>query len=104
MMLTRLTPVATLTDTRQQSATTSFSTQIVTFSWHLCNRRDARVESHTHAKGMIVRKKLPAKSNRFVLNETENTYRLFSTESAIALFSGTAKMSGNRGFRELLLA
>jgi len=29
-MLTRLTPVATLIDTKQQSATTSFSTQIVT--------------------------------------------------------------------------
>jgi len=53
---------------------------------------------------MIVRKKLPAKPNRFVLNETENTYRLFSIESALALFSGTAKMSRNRGFRELLLA
>jgi len=38
------------------------------------------------------------------LNETENTYRLFSTESALALFSGTAKMSRNRGFREPLLA
>jgi len=36
LMLTRLTPVATLIDTKQQSATTSFSTQIVTFSWHLC--------------------------------------------------------------------
>jgi len=45
-MLTRLTPVATLTDTEQQSATTSFSTQKVTFSWHWCNRRDARVESY----------------------------------------------------------
>jgi len=101
-MLTRLTPVATLTDTKQQSATTSFSTQI-TFSWHLCNRRDARVESHANAKGMIVRKKLPAKSNRFVLNETENTCRLFSTEPALALFCGTTKMSRNRGFRELLL-
>jgi len=32
MMLTRLTPVATLIDTKQQSATTSFCTQIVTFS------------------------------------------------------------------------
>jgi len=32
LMLTSLTPVATLTDTKQQSATTSFSTQIVTFS------------------------------------------------------------------------
>ena len=50
LMLTRLTSVATLIDTKQQSATTSFSTQILTFSWHLCNRRDARVESHTHAK------------------------------------------------------
>jgi len=46
LMLTRLTPVATLIDTKQQSATTSFSTQIVTLSWHLC-RRDARQESHT---------------------------------------------------------
>jgi len=56
LMLTRLTPVATLTDTKQQSATTSFSMQIVTFSWHLCNRRDARAESHTHAKRTIIRK------------------------------------------------
>jgi len=32
LMLTRLTPVAILTDTKQQSATISFSTQIVTFS------------------------------------------------------------------------
>jgi len=31
LMLTRLTPVATLIDTKQQSATTRFSTQIVTF-------------------------------------------------------------------------
>jgi len=50
LILTRLTAVATLIDTKQQSATTSFSTQIVTFSCHLWNRRDARVESHTHAK------------------------------------------------------
>jgi len=63
LMLTRLTPVATLTDTKQQSATTSFSTQIVTFSWHLCNRRDARVESHAHAKRTNISKELPAKSN-----------------------------------------
>ena len=53
---------------------------------------------------MVDRKKLPAKSNRLVLNETENTYRLFSRQSALALFSGTAKLSRNRGFRELLLA
>jgi len=46
LMLTRLTLVATLIDTKQQSATTSFSTQIVTFSWHLCSRRDARVVRH----------------------------------------------------------
>jgi len=32
LMLTRLTPVARLIDTQQQSATTSFNTQIVTFS------------------------------------------------------------------------
>jgi len=32
LMLTRLTPVATLIDTKQQSATTSFNTQIVMFS------------------------------------------------------------------------
>jgi len=51
LILTRLIPEATLIDTKQQSATTSFSTQIVTFSWHLWNRRDARAESHTpHAK------------------------------------------------------
>jgi len=49
LMLMRLTPVATLIDTKQQSATTIFSTQIATFSWHLCNRRDARAESQTHA-------------------------------------------------------
>jgi len=55
-MLTRLTPVATLTDTKQQSATTCFTMQIITFSWHLCNRRDARVESHTHAKRTILGK------------------------------------------------
>jgi len=80
-ILTRLTPVATLVDTKQQSGTTSISTQIVTFSWHLCNRRDARVESHpyTHAKRTIISKKLPAKSNTFALNQTENTYRLFSS-------------------------
>jgi len=50
LILTLLTPVATLIDTKQQSATTSFSTRIVTFSCHLWNRHDARVESHTHAK------------------------------------------------------
>ena len=32
LISTRLTPVATLIDTKKQSATTSFSTQIVTFS------------------------------------------------------------------------
>jgi len=32
LMLTRLTSVATLIDTKQQSATTSFSTQILKFS------------------------------------------------------------------------
>jgi len=72
LMLTRLAPVETLIDNKQQSATTSFSTQIVTFSWHLCNRRDARVESHTHAKRTIIRKTLPGKSNIFALNKTEN--------------------------------
>ena len=56
LMLTRLTPVATLIDTKQQSTTTSYSTQIATFSWHLCNSRDARVESPTHAKWTIIRK------------------------------------------------
>jgi len=71
LMLTRLTPVATLIDTKRQSATTRFSTQIVMFSWHLYNRRDARVESHTYAKRMIIRKKLPEKSNIFALNKTE---------------------------------
>jgi len=44
LMLTRLTPEATLIDTKQQSATTSFSMQILTFSWHLRSRRDARVD------------------------------------------------------------
>ena len=80
LMLTRLTPVATLIDTKQQSATTSFNTQIVMFSWHLCNRRDARVESRTYPKRTIIRKKLPAKSNLFALNKTKNTYRLFSSD------------------------
>jgi len=32
LMLTRVTPVAILIDTKQQSATTRFSEQIVTFS------------------------------------------------------------------------
>jgi len=41
LMVTRLTPVATLIDTKQQSGTTSFSTQILTFSLHLRSRRDA---------------------------------------------------------------
>ena len=54
--------MATLIDTKQQSATTSFNMQILTFLWHLCNRRDARAESHTHAKRtIIIRKKLSAK-------------------------------------------
>jgi len=66
--------------TKQQSATTSFSTQIVPFSWHLCNRRDAQAESPTHAKRTIVRKKLSAKTNIFALNKTENTYRLFNSD------------------------
>jgi len=62
LMLTRLTPVETL---KQQLATTRVSTQMATFSWHLCNRCDARIKSHTHthAKRTIIRKKLPAKSN-----------------------------------------
>jgi len=45
----------------------------------LRNRRDVRVESHTHVKRTI-RKTLPAKSNIFALNKTENTYRLFSND------------------------
>jgi len=69
LMLTRLTPVETLIDTKQQSGTSSISTQIVTFSWRLCNRRDARVESHTHAKRTIIMKRLPAKSNKFALKK-----------------------------------
>ena len=84
MMLTRLTPVATFTDTKQQSATTSISTEIVTFSWHLCNRRDVRVESQTHAKRTITRKKLSAKSNIFSLNKTENTDRCCDRKSRAA--------------------
>ena len=72
--------MATLIDTKQQSATTNFSTQIVAFLWHLCNKRDARVESHTHANRKIIRKKLPAKPNILALNKTENTYRLFSSD------------------------
>jgi len=72
--------VVTLIDTKEQSAATSFSTQIVTLSWHLCNRRDARVESHTHAKRTIIRKKLQEKSKIFALNKTENIYWLFSSD------------------------
>ena len=56
LMLTRLTPVVTLIDTKQQSVTTSCSTQMVTFSAHLCNRRDARAESHAHAKRTLLGK------------------------------------------------
>jgi len=40
---------------------TSFSTQIVSFSRHLCSRRDARAGDHTYAKRTIIRKNLPAK-------------------------------------------
>jgi len=36
------------------------------------------VYGHTHAKRTIIRKTLPAKSNIFALNKTENTCRLFS--------------------------
>jgi len=57
LILTRLTPVATMIDTKQQSATTRFSKQIGTFSWHLCNRRDARVESHTNVKKRLLGKR-----------------------------------------------
>jgi len=32
---------------------TSFSTQIVSYSRHLCSRRDARVDNLTHAKRPI---------------------------------------------------
>jgi len=84
LMLTRLTPVATLIDIKQQSATTSCSAQKLTFSWHLCSRHDARVKSHTIAKCQhtIIRKKLPSKSNTglFALNKTENTYGLLSCD------------------------
>jgi len=44
-MSTRLIPVATLTDTKQQSVTTSFSAKIVTFSWFVqyawCTSRES---------------------------------------------------------------
>jgi len=70
LMLMRLNPVVTLIDTKQQSATASFSTQIVRFLLHLCNRRDARVEGHTNAIRTITRKTLPARSNIFALNKT----------------------------------
>jgi len=46
----------------------------------LCNRRDARVESYTHAKRTIIRKKSPAKSNISVLSKTENIYRLVNSD------------------------
>jgi len=55
LILTRLTPVATLIDTKQQSATTSFSTQIVAFSCHLWNRRD--VESYPCQKKRLLGKR-----------------------------------------------
>jgi len=61
LMLTRLATWATLIDTQQQSAAITFSTQIATFLWQLCDRRDARIESHTHAKKTIVWNKLPGK-------------------------------------------
>ena len=64
-------PSRTLIDTKQLSPTIRLSTQIVTFSWYLYNRRDARVGSHTHAKTTIIREKSPVKSNIFVLNKTE---------------------------------
>ena len=80
LILTRLSPIGNIIDTKRQSATISFSAQVVTFSWHLCNRRDARIGSHTHAKWTIIRKKFPAKSNIFALNKTENTYRLLSSD------------------------
>ena len=49
--------MAVLIDTKKQTATSSFiSTQIVTFSWHLWNRRGARADSHTHAKRTIIKK------------------------------------------------
>jgi len=54
-MLTRLTPVATSIDTKQQSATTSFSTQIVTFSWHLCIGV-MHEQSYTHVKRRLLGK------------------------------------------------
>jgi len=81
LMSTRLTPQwqhwLILNSSQQPLAV---STQIATFSWHLCNRRDARAESHTHAKRTIIRKKLPTKLNIFALNKTENIYRLFSSD------------------------
>jgi len=80
LILTILTPVETLIDTKQQSATTSFSTQIETFSCHLWNRRDARVERHNHAKRNDCWKSLSAKSNIFALKKTENTSRFFSSD------------------------
>jgi len=46
LTLKRLTPVATLIETKQQSATTSVSSQIVTFSWQFvqqawCTNRES---------------------------------------------------------------
>jgi len=72
LTLTRLTPVATLIDTKQQSATTTFSTQVVTFSCHLCSRRDARVESHTHAKRTIIRKKVTREIKYICIEQNRN--------------------------------
>jgi len=57
LMLTRLTPAQRqrwlILNSNQQPL--AFSTQIATFSIHLCNKRDARVESHTNAKWTIIR-------------------------------------------------
>jgi len=87
-MSTRLTPVATLIDTKQQSATTSFSTQIVKFSLNLFNRRDARVESHTH---------IPLPKERLLGRSYQrNQIYLHSTKPRILGYSVTITKTGRQ--------
>jgi len=63
--------LATLPNSKRSS--TSFSMQITWFSWHLCSRRDARVDIHSHTKRtIIIRQNVQENSNIFALNKIEN--------------------------------
>jgi len=53
---------------------TNFSTQIVSFSRHLCNSRDARVDIIPMPTKRLLRKSCKQNSNIFALNKTENIY------------------------------